>query len=94
MLLRVGHDRRGRAQLAARFGSACRTDLHRCWCRLGWLRELACRALALRKPMCYLPSPNPAFEPTAASGIRGLAVLSSLRSSAAAQRERWASLAA
>ena len=35
-------------------------------------------------------SPNRAFEPTAASGLRGLAVPSSLRSSAAAQRERWA----
>jgi len=32
--------------------------------------------------------PNPALEPTAASGIRRLAVPSSLRSSAAAQRER------
>jgi hypothetical protein len=36
-------------------------------------------------------APNPALEPTAASGLRRLAVPSSLRSSAAAQRERWAS---
>jgi hypothetical protein len=36
-------------------------------------------------------SPNPALEPTAASGLRRLAVPSSLRASAAAQRERWAS---
>jgi len=35
--------------------------------------------------------PNPALEPTAASGRRRLAVPSSLRSSVAAQRERWAS---
>jgi hypothetical protein len=35
-------------------------------------------------------TPNPAFEPPAASALRLLAVLSSLRSSAAAQRERWA----
>jgi hypothetical protein len=34
---------------------------------------------------------NPAFERTAASALRLLAVPSSLRSSAAAQRERWAS---
>ncbi len=34
---------------------------------------------------------NPAFERTAASALRLLAVSSSLRSSAAAQRERWAS---
>jgi hypothetical protein len=34
---------------------------------------------------------NPALEPTAASGLRRLAVPSSLRSSAAAQRERSAS---
>jgi len=34
--------------------------------------------------------PNPALEPTAASGLRRLAVPSSLRASAAAQRERWA----
>jgi hypothetical protein len=33
---------------------------------------------------------NPAFERTAASALRLLAVPSSLRSSAAAQRERWA----
>jgi len=33
---------------------------------------------------------NPALEPTAASGLRALAVPSSLRSSAAAQRERYA----
>lgn len=33
--------------------------------------------------------PNHAFEPTAASGLRALAVPSSLRSSAAPQRERW-----
>jgi hypothetical protein len=33
-------------------------------------------------------APNPALEPTAASGLRRLAVPSSLRSSAAAQRER------
>jgi hypothetical protein len=36
-------------------------------------------------------TPNPAFERTAASALRLLAVPSSLRSSAAAQRERWAS---
>jgi hypothetical protein len=35
-----------------------------------------------------LPTPNPAFERTAASALRLLAVPSSLRSSAAAQRER------
>jgi hypothetical protein len=34
--------------------------------------------------------PYHALEPTAASGLRRLAVPSSLRSSAAAQRERWA----
>jgi hypothetical protein len=33
-------------------------------------------------------TPNPAFERTAASALRLLAVPSSLRSSAAAQRER------
>jgi len=33
-------------------------------------------------------TPNHALEPTAASGLRPLAVPSSLRSSAAAQRER------
>jgi hypothetical protein len=36
------------------------------------------------------PAPNPAFERTAASALRLLAVPSSLRSWAAAQRERWA----
>jgi hypothetical protein len=36
-------------------------------------------------------TPNPALEPTAASGLRALAVPSSLRSSAAAQRDRWIS---
>jgi hypothetical protein len=36
-------------------------------------------------------TPNHALEPTAASGLRRLAVPSSLRSSAAAQRKRWAS---
>jgi hypothetical protein len=36
-------------------------------------------------------TPNPAFERTSASALRLLAVPSSLRSSAAAQRERWAS---
>ena len=36
-------------------------------------------------------TPNPAFERTAASALRMLAKPSSLRSSAAAQRERWAS---
>jgi len=35
--------------------------------------------------------PNPPLEPTAASGLRRLAVPSALRASAAAQRERWAS---
>jgi len=34
---------------------------------------------------------NPAFEPTAASALRLLAVSSALRASAAAQRQRWAS---
>jgi len=34
-------------------------------------------------------TPNHAFEPTAASGLRRLAVPSPLRVSAAAQRERW-----
>lgn len=34
--------------------------------------------------------PNPALEPTAASELRASAVPSSLRSLAAAQRERWA----
>jgi hypothetical protein len=36
-------------------------------------------------------TPNHALEPTAASGLRRLAVPSSLRASAAAQRERSAS---
>jgi len=35
---------------------------------------------------------NPAFERTAASALRLLAVPSSLRSSAAAQRDRWAAI--
>ena len=35
--------------------------------------------------------PNHALEPTAASGLRALAVLWSLCSSAVTQRERWAS---
>jgi hypothetical protein len=35
-------------------------------------------------------APNRALEPTAAAALRALAVPSSLRSSAAAQRERWA----
>jgi len=35
-----------------------------------------------------MKTPNPALEPTAASGLRRLAVPSSLRASAAAQRER------
>jgi hypothetical protein len=35
-------------------------------------------------------TPNPASERTAASALRLLAMPSSLRSSAAAQRERWA----
>jgi len=34
---------------------------------------------------------NRAIEPTAASGLRSLAVPSSLRSSASAHRERWPS---
>ena len=38
-------------------------------------------------------TPNPAFDRTAASALRLLAAPSSLRSSAAAQRERWASQA-
>jgi hypothetical protein len=33
-------------------------------------------------------APNPALEPTAASGLRRLAVPSALHASAAAQRER------
>jgi len=37
--------------------------------------------------MCVL-LPNPALEPTAASGLRALAVPSALCASAAAQRER------
>jgi hypothetical protein len=43
-----------------------------------------------RCALSWLPvvSPNPALEPTAASGLRRLAVPSSLRSLAAAQRER------
>jgi hypothetical protein len=41
--------------------------------------------------LCALRA-NPALEPTAASALRLLAVPSSLRSSAAAQRERWAPL--
>jgi hypothetical protein len=36
-------------------------------------------------------TPNHALEPTAASGLRALAVPSALRASAAAQRERSAS---
>jgi hypothetical protein len=41
---------------------------------------------------CFQGStPNHALEPTAASGLRRLAVPSSLRSSAAAQHERSAS---
>jgi len=39
-----------------------------------------------------MPWPNLALEPTAASGLRRLMVPSSPRSSAAAQRKRWASL--
>jgi len=35
-------------------------------------------------------TPNIALEPTAASGLRRLAVPSALCASAAAQRERWA----
>jgi hypothetical protein len=35
-------------------------------------------------------TPNPSLEPTAANGLRALAVPSSLRSSAAPQRERYA----
>jgi len=35
-----------------------------------------------------MPPPNHALEPIAASGLRRLAVPSSLRSSAAAQRDR------
>jgi hypothetical protein len=40
------------------------------------------------QPSLARPAPNPAFERTAASALRLLAVPSSLRSSAAAQRER------
>jgi hypothetical protein len=36
-------------------------------------------------------TPNHALQPTAASALRSLAVPSSLRSSAAAEGERWAS---
>jgi hypothetical protein len=43
---------------------------------------------ALVAPDIFVP--NPAFERTAASALRSLAVPSSLRSSAAAQRERYA----
>jgi hypothetical protein len=39
-------------------------------------------------------TPNHALEPTAASALRLLAVPSSLRSSAAAQRERYAAFGA
>jgi hypothetical protein len=39
-------------------------------------------------PLLSPMHPNPAFERTAASALRLLAVPSSLRSSAAAQRER------
>jgi len=35
-------------------------------------------------------TPNPAVEPTTASGLRPLAVPSALRTSAAAQGEHWA----
>jgi hypothetical protein len=44
----------------------------------------------LRSGQLFLSAktPNPAFERTAASALRLLAVPSSLRSSAAAQRER------
>jgi len=37
-----------------------------------------------------MATPNRALEPTAACGLRRLAVLSSLRSSPVASRERWA----
>jgi hypothetical protein len=42
----------------------------------------------LRRPLSGISPSNPAFERTAASALRLLAVPSSLRSSAAAQRER------
>jgi hypothetical protein len=47
------------------------------------------RFLAI-EPVRLVPRPNIALEPTAASGLRRLAVPSSLRSSAAAQRKRYA----
>jgi len=37
------------------------------------------------------PTPNPSMHRTRYSGLRRLAVPSSLRASAAAQRERWVS---
>ena len=53
------------------------------------------RVVAERFSGCMLPTwPNPTFERTAASALRLLAVPSSLRSSAAAQRERWAAKSA
>jgi hypothetical protein len=48
-------------------------------------------ALEIASPIArggWKSMPNPAFERTAASALRLLAVPSSLRSSAAAQRER------
>jgi len=47
---------------------------------------MCCTNLRLRQMLGH----NPAFERTAASALRLLAAPSSLRSSAAAQRDRWA----
>jgi hypothetical protein len=60
------------------------------------LRNCHCRLAALVNPAAVSCSSfgqsaaNPAFERTAACALRLLAVPSSLRSSAAAQRERYA----
>jgi len=44
--------------------------------------------ISVAAPDTGTKTPNHALEPTAASGLRRLAVPSSLRASAAAQRER------
>jgi len=44
--------------------------------------------MTLACPSARVRTPNHALEPTAASGLRRLAVPSALRASAAAQRER------
>jgi hypothetical protein len=54
--------------------------------------EILSTVFELTRPIVkYIVCPNHALEPTAASGLRRLAVSSALRASAAAQRERSAS---